>query len=210
MLLRENRLEDKVANLKIMVTRGEAPHPGLPFQKHPTVCATAQEYLAPALSLYKRGMHLHLYDEGFTPPLARHKSLNYLYYLAARQAAIDNGCSEAVLMDGRGRTTETSAGSLLARSRGRWWTPKAKFRLTGITLRELSQILLETGQNVEEREARREDLQRAETVWVLNSLMGIMPAATVNGSPIADPVRDEAARLRDLLFERGKSESFAE
>ncbi len=202
-LLSENGLDRAAASVKILVTRGIAPSPGLPAPERPTVCIFAAPYAPPPEETYASGWDLHIFGEGFSPPLAAHKSLNYLYCLAARQAALDAGRNEAVVLDRDGRVAETSAGSLLASTGGRWWTPESAHRLPGTTLRAVCDIFSRRGIEVERRAALPEDLLAAQTVWVLNSLIGIMPAAKIEGRPLSNPAPAEAARLRALLFERG-------
>jgi branched-chain amino acid aminotransferase len=202
-LVCENGLDRGMASVKILVTRGVEPSVGLPAPQRPTVCIFAGEYTPPRQEAYATGWDLHVFDEGYSPPLSAHKSLNYLYYLTARQAALDAGRHEAVILDRDGQAAETSAGSILASTGGRWWTPGSKYRLPGITLRAICEILLESGIEVERRKALPEELLRAQTVWVLSSLIGIMPAAAIDGRALSDPAPAEAKRLRALLFERG-------
>lgn len=202
-LLVRNKLAGHIAAVKIIVTRGTASPPGLPLPEKPTVCATAQRYDPPSSELYDKGWNLLIFKEGYAPPLAPFKSLNYLYHLSARQAALNNLCHEAILLDPEGMVTETSAGSLVARSGGRWWSPASPHCLPATTLRKLSAILEESGVKIERRPATPKRLFFAETVWVLNSLIGIMPVSHIDGHPVFDRSSAEAARLRALLFARG-------
>ncbi len=202
-LLRRNGLAIEAASVKIIVTRGVDPGAGMPLSSSPTVCISASKYNPPTSKEYEKGWRLHLYKESFSPPIAHHKSLNYLHYLAARQAALDCGCEEAVLLDHRRKVAETSAGSLLARTDRRWWTPKSACQLPGITIRTVCSMLGDTGAEVESRPARPKDLLSAQTVWVLNSLIGVMPVARIGGQPLEEPAGDEAARIRALLFSKG-------
>ncbi len=201
-LLTENGLSQRIAAIKIIVTRGISPSLGLPAPEKPTLCAIAGPYDPPLSRAYEKGWKLCVYREGYPPPLARFKSLNYLYYLAARQAAVDAGCDEAIIVDQSGLVTETCAGSLIARTDGRWWTPQGRFQLPGITIRVLCALMESAGVRVEPRPARSEDFYAADTVWVLNSLMGIMPVAQIDGRRVPDPAPAEAGRLRDRLFEQ--------
>jgi branched-chain amino acid aminotransferase len=202
-LLERNGLGDAIATVKIIITRGACSGLGLPFASLPTICATAHKYVPPARVVYQRGWRLHVFNEGFSPPLAAHKTLNYLYFLCARQAALDVGADEALIMDPDGKITETSAGSILARTDGGWWTPASPFRLPGITLRAVTELLRDAGNEVRIRSITLNDLFSAQTVWVLNSLMGIMPVSQVGDRPVIAPAREEASRLRDLYFEKG-------
>ncbi len=117
-LLQRNGLQSGLAALKILVTRGVALPLGLPEGVHPTLFIQARLYQPPSLDQYARGWRLHICRSGYAPPLAGHKSLNYLFYLVARQEAIDAGADEAVILDAHGHIAETAAGSLLIRSDG--------------------------------------------------------------------------------------------
>ena len=202
-LIERNGLSGEVAVVKIVVSRGVSAGPGLPAPGFPTVLLSAAKYLPPDEAIYRRGWRLHLFREGFSPPLAGHKTLNYLYYCTARQSALDQGADEALLLDPSGRITETSAGSLLLRTNGRWWTPESPWKLPGTTLRRLSELLKESGSPVEVRQAGPEELFAAETVWMLNSLMLIMPVSAIDGRPVPDCMADEAGGLRGRLTEPG-------
>lgn len=201
-LLRENNLAAKNARVKIIVTRGTAPSLGFPPPLKPTLLVVAREYDSPAPEMYEKGWDLHIFREGYAPPLAHYKTLNYLYHLEARQAAVDAGCDEAVILDRAGRVSETSAGSILARTQGKWWTPDSVRQLPGITVREVIGILEEEGSRVDRIEAMPEDLLAAETVWVTNSLIGVMPAGKIDGRVLPDPAPGEAARVRQVLSGR--------
>jgi branched-chain amino acid aminotransferase len=203
-LLRRNRLHQEVASVKIVVTRGQSAMLGLPETGQATVVIYARPYEPPQPSTYQTGYRLHVFQNGCSPPLSRLKSLNYLYHLMARQAALDAGADEAVMLDAKGRLTETAAGSLLLRTGGEWWTPDSAYQLPGITLRHVMKLLEEAGLRVARRSAVAADLLSAETVWVLNSLIGIMPVSHVDRRPVTDPAPEEAGRLRVQFFARGR------
>lgn len=202
-LLQQNGLTQECAAVKILITRGVAAGLGLPEADAPTICLSARPYHAPEPSIYEKGWKLHVVREGFSPPLAGHKSLNYLYFLAARQAATDNGADEAVVLDGWGHVAETAAGSLLVRLEGEWVRPETAFQLPGTTARIVSRLLEESGQPVARGPLLPKGLMAADTVWVLNSLMGIMPVAEVDEREVSEPLAGQAAQYRRLLFERG-------
>lgn len=201
-LVAGNDLENAVAGVKIVVTRGIAPGYGLPRAAAPTVCVTAQQYHPPEAAVYQRGWRLKIFESGFSPPLSKYKSLNYLYFLMARQDALDTHADEAVIIDPGGCVTETSAGSILARTDGRWWTPASPFQLPGITLRQVAGILAGKGLELARRTATPADLVAARTVWVLNSLLGVMPVYELAGCAVSNPAADEASEMRRRLFSR--------
>ncbi len=199
-LLGENGLSTQIAAIKIIVTRGIANRLGLPEAANPTVLITASPYSHPPARLYEEGCKLHLFSHGFASPLSGFKALNYLYNLAARQAALDAGCDMAMLMDPRGLVTETCTGSLLARTEGAWWVPESPLQLPGTAVGALRPMMEEAGLCVANRSARPEDFFSADTVWVLNSLVGVMPVARIDEKPVQNPAAHEAAYWRRRLF----------
>lgn len=205
-LLRRNGLEAQVASLKMVISRGCSALPGLAPSRQSTVVIYARQYALPQPAVCRQGYRLRISREGFAPPLSRLKSLNYLYYLAARQAALDEGADDAVLLDVQGKVTETTTGSLLLRTHGQWWTPDSPFQLPGITLRGVVKILEQEGHEVARRPASDVALFSAETIWVLNSLMGIMPVSQLDRHSVAEPAWEEACRLRDRFFAQGRCE----
>jgi len=203
-LSRRNCLENEVASVKIVVTRGQSAVLGLSATAQATVVMYARRYEPLQPSTYRTGYRLHVFRDGFSPPLSNLKSLNYLYHLMARQAAMDAGADEAVILDVQGRLAETAAGSLLLRTGGEWWTPHSAYQLPGITLRHVTKIMEEAGLTVARRSADAADLFSAETVWVLNSLIGVMPVSQVDHRLVTEPAPEEAGRLRAQFFARGR------
>ncbi|NLJ27188.1 MAG: hypothetical protein GX433_04145 [Deltaproteobacteria bacterium] len=203
-LLHLNSLSQGIATVKIIVTRGDCSGPGLPMNisgpQRPTRCITAQKYSPPSPFTYEKGWKLHVFGEGYAPPLAMHKSLNYLYHLTARQSALDAGADEALLLDPYGNVTETSAGSLLLRTEDTWWTPANPHQLPGITLHRAIRFMENLGRKVEYKTAGIEKLTEAKTIWILNSLMLVMPVYALGNCPVEDLAANDASRLRNALI----------
>lgn len=199
-LLHVNGLCEGAARVKIIVTRGKEPQLGLPLARRPTLLLSAERYQPPSARDYLEGWRLHCGLNAYAPPLARYKSLNYLFYLCARQAALDAGCHEAVVLDPEGRVCETAAGSLLCRSAGSWWSPESPHQLAGITLQQVRRLLGRDGTVVDTLAARPADLRNADTVWVLNALIGVIPAARIDDQIIPEPLHNAADRIRGLLL----------
>ncbi|MCU0572334.1 MAG: aminotransferase class IV [Syntrophobacteraceae bacterium] len=199
-VLLRNGFGRETAVVKIMVTRGLSEGLGLPATDDPSVLITARPYRAPSETTYSEGWRLAVYRDGYSPPLAMHKSLNYLFYLTARQAAQDNGADEAVIVDASGFVAETAAGSLLIGADGRWWGPDSPYQLPGITVEAVCEEMGKTGRHVERKPTRPADLHRAETIYVLNSLMLVMPVRSVNGRALPRPDPALAAFLRERLL----------
>lgn len=199
-LLHENSLNPGLARVKILATRGEAGGLGLPTAENPTCLALAVPYDPPSQAQYGRGWNLAAVRLGPAPPLARHKTLNYLYYMAARQEAVDSGANEALILDCEGNVSETAAGSILAMDDKGWWTPESRFQLPGATLQQLTDLLEARGETVSRRIARPKDLIASDCAFVLNSLMGVMPVRSIDGHPMTAVNAEKAQALRKRIF----------
>ena len=199
-LMSRNDLNHKTARIKMILTRGQAPGLGLPRPIQPTILLTAGEYHPPTLEQYRDGWSLHVFRQGFSPPLARHKSLNYLYFMVARQAAADAGCDEALILGPDGTVAETAAGSLLVNVDGQWMTPEGPCLLPGTALGRVRVIMSKLGVTVVDRPVSLNDLGRAESGLVLNSLMGVIPVREIDGVLLTRNAHELAAKLRKFLF----------
>jgi branched-subunit amino acid aminotransferase/4-amino-4-deoxychorismate lyase len=199
-LLKTNSLGEGTAAVKIMVTRGPSEGMGIPATDSPSTVMTCRRYHPPTERRYSEGWRLIVLRDGYASPLAMHKSLNYLSYLMARQGAIDAGADEAVILDPAGAVTETAAGSLLCCTGGKWWTPLSRYQLPGVTLEAARYVMGQMGWEVESREAFPADLSKAETIFVLNSLMLVMPVRSLEGETLRYPAPDQANRLRQSLL----------
>jgi branched-chain amino acid aminotransferase/para-aminobenzoate synthetase component 1 len=133
--------------------------------------------------------------------LGKHKTLNYLYYLTARQAALDSGGDEALILDTMGNAADTAAGSLMVKIDGQWFRPASPQRLRGITVELVTELFKREGRKVHEQPLTMDDLLSAETVWVLNSLMGVMPVSSIDDHSLPVLYSEEAARVREALLE---------
>ncbi|WP_448384475.1 aminotransferase class IV [Desulfosoma sp.] len=199
-LLQANGLQSGSARVKIVVSRGDVSGVGLPAPKVPTVCVLAEPYTPPSQEAYARGWTLRTFRAGCTPPLAAMKTLNYLFYLWARQDAADAGFDEALLYDPLGHAAETATGSLLFLHEGRCTVSASPQRLRGTAERRILALFREDGWAVEEAAIPETRLFSFSAVWVTNSLVGIMPVRSIDGTALPRLFDAQAARYRDRFF----------
>ena len=107
---------------------------GLPEECRPTLVIWAEPYTPPTPAEYAAGWPVAVFPEGRTTFMGRHKSLNYLFYLAARQYALDQGAKEALILEADGPVSEGAATSLVYLHQGRSCTPAAASALPGVTV----------------------------------------------------------------------------
>jgi branched-subunit amino acid aminotransferase/4-amino-4-deoxychorismate lyase len=196
-LLAANGLSRGPARVKILLTRGVAPGLGLPEECRPTLVIYAQAYTPPAPEEYAAGWPVAVFPEGRSTFVGRHKSLNYLFYLAARQFALDQGAQEALILEADGLVSEGAATSLIYLHQGHYYLPVSASALPGVTVAVLGRGLTARGLPVKTRRTTVAQLQACDGLWLANSLMGLMPVATVNGEPV--PVNAATAFLQEVL-----------
>jgi branched-chain amino acid aminotransferase len=196
-LLTANDLTRGPARIKILLTRGNAAGLGLPEDCRPTLVIYAQPYAPPTSTAYAAGWSVVVFPEKRSTFVGRHKTLNYLFYLAARQYALDRGAQEALICETDGLVSEGAATSLVYLRQGQFYTPEAASALPGVTLAVLRRGLSARGRSLETRPTTVAQLQAADGLWLANSLMGLMPVAAIDGTPL--PISAATSFLQELL-----------
>ena len=115
----------------------------------------------------------------------------------ARQYALDRGAREALILEADGLVSEGAATSLVYLNGGSYYTPASASALPGVTLAVLSRGLAARGLTLHPRPTTVAQLQEADGLWLANSLMGLMPVASVNGTPM--PLSPTTAFLQEVL-----------
>ena len=202
-LLAANGLLTGLAAVKILLTRGEAPGLGLPAAWSPTLVIYARPYVPPSPEEYATGWPVVVFPERRTTFIGRHKSLNYLFYLAARQYALDQGAREALILEADGSVSEGAATSLVLAMKERLFLPAAASALPGVTVAVLARSLKRRGKNLEQTPRSLSEVEQADGLWLANSLMGLMPVSSLAGKPV--PLASETfARLQECLAQEAR------
>lgn len=202
-LLSANGLLRGLAAIKILLTRGEVNGLGLPDSLSPTLVIRARPYQPPSPEEYRAGWPVVIFPEKRTTFIGGHKSLNYLFYLAARQYARDQGAREAVILEADGTVSEGAATSLILARNDRLLTPAAPSALPGVTLAVLGRALKRQGKNLERVPLPLSLVQEADGLWLANSLMEIMPVSSVQEKSV--PLLSESTRfLQECLAQEAR------
>ena len=207
-ILNLNDLNEACAMIKVLITRGVVEGLGLPYSENPTHIIITKPY-QPPYGQYQSGWHLITFYIPRSCRLSAHKSLNYLFNMWAKEYALSQGADEAILVGCDGHVKETSVGTILFQKNGIWFTPEGEDILPSITLKMLSRVWNTRGITIKRKITYLEDLLDADQVWVLNSLMGIMPVSRINDHLLrSDQSREFAGKCRDWLWNYALSESF--
>ncbi|MDD3582224.1 MAG: aminotransferase class IV [Desulfobacca sp.] len=197
-LLAQNGLNRRVAVVKILVTRGTVAGLGLPASDHPTIVIYARPYDPPATVEYQQGWPVVIFPEPRASFLGRHKSLNYLFCLAARQCALDQKAREALILEPDGTISEGAATGLIFAEAGGYFTPQAASALPSSTVAMLGRALRRRGHSLIAVPTSPARLAQSQGVWLANSLMGLVPVAALDGQSLARS--EQTAFLNQCLW----------
>lgn len=198
------------AYVRLTVTRGETPR-GLRMDgaSAPTVLICVRPIALYPPDLYRRGMQLIISTirQNSASPLPRHKTLNYLPYMLAKQEAVDANAGGAILINEHGQVTEESVSNLfLVRQAGVLTPPVHCGLLPGVTRAAVMELCGAEKIALEERPVAAGDLFECDEIFLTNSLMEVMPARSVDkrgiGKNVPGPVTARIQALFRELVER--------
>jgi para-aminobenzoate synthetase component 1 len=190
----KNRLQDERAAVKIMAAKGD-------HDKRPSAVnlyVLARPYTPRLVNDPKSGLHLGTYPEARQTPLARHKTMNYLYYHLAGQWARNQGLDEALILNPDGTISETNSASLLLIKERQVLRPASPHALSGTMDKLVCDLLTEWKFDLTTRPIRPQELFDGDEVFVMNSLMGVLPVWSVDHrqlTPATDLCRQINARV---------------
>lgn len=140
-------------------------------------------------------------------PVSAIKSLNYLDGLLARAEAEARGADEAILLNDRGYIAECSSSNIFLVSSGRLLTPSvASGILPGVTREAVLEVAAEQGIESVEGDIARDELTRADEVFITTSVREVVPVVAVDGRAVGSgkpgPVTGRLAAAYRQLMQR--------
>lgn len=194
LVLEKNGLSDKVAAVKILACAGKPGSGDCGIH----LMVTARPYVHRLAGNPRKGLRLATYPHGRQSALSDHKTMNYMIQRVAADWAKSRGADEAILLNADGSVSETNTANLLCRIGGNLCRPASDHFLLGTMLGAVLAHLACDGVCVDERRLTVEDLKGAESVFLTNALMGMVPVTEIDGAPLP---MDEAfcAKLNGAL-----------
>ena len=194
-VIENNGLGDTSAALKILATRGD----GISSRYNGTLLVTARPYIHRLTALGAAGLKLATYPHRRLSPLADHKTLNYLYYHQAGAWAREKGADEAVVLNPEGTISETNSASILVVSGKTVTRPGSSHVLPGVMQAAVCRRLIERGFAIKDRPIYTDAVLIADMVLLTNSLMGAVPALSLDNRPLKCDQSLAAALNRGLF-----------
>ena len=194
--LKANGLDD--ARIRLTVTAGEGSRSiGMPVSGKLTIIITVEELVLPSPENYLEGLRTSIVSirRNSKSPMCRLKALGYLENMLAHAEAVDDGSDEAILLNGDGYIAECSASNLFVVEAGRVITPPVEAGiLPGITRRVVIDLASSLGIKVAQEAVTVERVLNAEEVFITNSVIEIMPIASVDGRTVGAGSRGEVTK----------------
>lgn len=181
-LLTRNNLNHGLAVVKILVTRGSKDlNLGLPKSSSPTTIIYARSYTPLSGQMYSKGLHAEMYPFPRHSILADHKTLNYLFYLTAREWAKKKGADEGIVMNDDGTISEGTTSNIFYRKKDIVYTPTSLHYLMGIMEKQVMTVLENQGVKIEKIPTTPKMLTDADEVFLTNSLITVIPVRKIGG-----------------------------
>jgi D-alanine transaminase len=173
------RSGENTVDVYFQVTRGIAPR----LHLYPDTPAVLSMVIKPSKSLdenkRKNGVGVHLMDDERWANCYI-KSLNLLPNVMAKQAAVDKGCDEAILVKD-GYITEGSSSNLFVVNNGALYTtPATKQILHGITRKAVFTLAKRLNISVIEEKFTPEFLQNADEAFITSTTSEVLPINKVD------------------------------
>lgn len=177
-------------SIYLQVTRGaddKRDHAFPPADVAPTVFAFASPLVTTPADVRAKGV------SAITVPDQRWmrcdlKVISLLPNVLARQAAVAQGCAEAILIRDRLMKEGAASNIFVVKNGVLLAPPKTQFMLPGITYDVVLELAALHGQPCEVREIAEAELRRADEVWMTSSTKEILAITTLDGAPVGDGV----------------------
>lgn len=193
------------AYIRISVSRGPGPiglNPELCLK--PTLVIISSRFKKYPEKYYKKGVKVAIvnvrrnFKEALNPQI---KSLNFLNNILAKIESIHKGAYEAIMLNYRGYIAEGTISNIFFIKNNVLCTPSVDVGiLDGITRKTILDIAKRLKIKFREGKFTRNDIHKAEEVFISNTTMEVMPATQVDNVRIGT----KAGRITKMLHEAYK------
>jgi branched-chain amino acid aminotransferase len=202
------KLATPLARLRLTITRGPLPGLVLPDRQAGTFFIIARPYQEPGAEERQRGADCLFAPNRRVNPLShlpQMKRGNYADCLYAADFARRRGAREALFVGADGLLLEGATSNVFLLIDGQLVTPTAgELVLPGIMRRQVLAAAARLGLPAVEREVASAELFQAEEVFLSNSLIGLLPVASIEQRPLRRGAAAE--RLLEEIHAAGGSQ----
>ncbi len=191
--------------VRVVVTRGSGPLSLDPdTATHPLRVILVEPVAPPSREAYRLGVavvFVSLRRPADDTAASGAKVTNYLASLLAMRDARARGAQEAVIVDGGGRVVEGASSNVFVVTAGRLATPpESAGILAGITRAHILRAARDLGVPADELDLARDDLYRADEVFITSSIRELLPVVRVEDHTVGAGVPGPVARALHRRF----------
>ncbi|HET9959956.1 MAG TPA: aminodeoxychorismate synthase component I [Polyangiaceae bacterium] len=197
-LIHRNGLSQATAMVKLMAAAGK---PGGVRPSH-ELFASAKPYSPRPVLKSQPGLRLRGYPHSRHTHLASHKTLNYMFYKLAGDWAKRQGADEALILNADRSVSETNTAGVCCVFGKTACFPVSEHALPSTMAGEVRRLLADWGFAVEDRRLTVEDVLSADHVFLTNSLMGAVPAVSLDDKRLTYD-STLCTKLNHSLFDQG-------
>lgn len=179
LVIKENRFQDRICAIKLMISRDEQTN-----GKQVFLAAFARPYIHRLDLIGKTGLDLVSYPNPRVSFMADYKTQNYLYYEQAGQYAGAHGADEALILNPDHTISETNTCNMLIVKKNEVILPSSDHVLPGVTLNVLLDILALQGYTITRKKIRLGEIHSHPNIIVTNALMGAVKVLSIDGEKI--------------------------
>nr|PZN25899.1 MAG: aminodeoxychorismate synthase component I [Pseudomonadota bacterium] len=192
-LIEKNGLAAATAVVKLIAAGRSPSHP------RPSLFASAKPYVPRAVLSERPGLRLCVYPHVRHTPLASHKTLNYMYYKVAGDWAKRHGGDEALILNADRSVSETNTANVCCIFGDTACFPISEHALPGTMAAEARPLLADGGPNMTNPPWPVENRPAPHQVFLTNSLMGAVPAVSLEGTTLRYDA-DLCAKINRAVF----------
>lgn len=198
-LIEKNLLKDKEASVRMTITRGVGCRglgitEGVPSTVYISTNSVAGEKPLVTAHISKMRKNEH-------SPLSNIKSLNYLENILALRNARKMGFDEAILLNTKGKVSESTTSNLFFVKNKTLYTPSIKDgALMGITRKIILYLAEQIDIPVKVTSIYEPELLSSDEVFLTNSLSGIRALTEINGILIGSGLKGEITEKLERKF----------
>lgn len=162
----------------------------------------ARKYQPYPEAKYKQGLKAAIspFRQNEDSPLARIKTTNYLLYRLSYLQAQDKNLDESIILNSRGIVSEASRSNIFFIQDKQLFTPALECGcLSGITRKVIFDLAKKYRIPINEGRFRLDDLYNSDEAFLTNSLMGVMPLASIENRIIG---KGKAGRLTRFFIRK--------
>ncbi len=173
-------------SLYLQITRGVAKRDhGFPATAQPTVFVMSNPFKPVDTELLEEGVAA-ITLEDIRWQYCHIKSIALLPNILLRQQALDADAAEAILLKGDKVTEGAASNVFIVLDDILLTPPKGECLLPGITRDLVVELADRHNVPCEQRDISREELLRADEIWITSSTREILPVTRLDGHPVGD------------------------